>query len=115
MPAQSESSFSFPAQIAELTQLLTSPEAKEPETRLRILTIRGMLEVNYDAGVARNTWATVETLALQRHHYLPASRALGEQGNCRLRLTQPCHQGAYYRQTWEQEGVQTICIRRVRI
>jgi tetratricopeptide (TPR) repeat protein len=80
MPAQSESSISFPAQIAELTQLLTSPEAKEPETRLRILTIRGMLEVNYDAGMARNTWATIEALALQRHHYLLASRALGEQG-----------------------------------
>ena len=32
-------------------------EGKDPETRLRILTILGMLEVNYDAAMARQTWA----------------------------------------------------------
>ena len=35
----------------------------DPETRLRILTILGMLEVNYDSGMARQTWAEVEALA----------------------------------------------------
>jgi len=53
MPAHSESSMSVPAQIALLTHDLALPEAQEPETRLRVLTILGMLEVNYDAGMAR--------------------------------------------------------------
>jgi tetratricopeptide (TPR) repeat protein len=39
-----------------------------------------MLEVNYDSGMAQNTWTEVETLALRQHHYLLASRATGEQG-----------------------------------
>jgi tetratricopeptide (TPR) repeat protein len=80
MPAHSESSTSVPAQIAQLTRDLALPEAQEPETRLRILTILGMLEVNYDSGMAQNTWTEVETLALRQHHYLLASRATGEQG-----------------------------------
>ncbi len=80
MPAHSESSTSVPAQIALLTHDLALPEAQEPETRLRVLTILGMLEVNYDAGMARKTWADVEALAIRQHHYLLASRAMGEQG-----------------------------------
>src|ERR1039458_2909039 len=80
MPAHSESSMTVPAQIALLTHDLALPEAQEPETRLRVLTILGMLEVNYDAGMARKTWAEVEALALRQHHYLLASRAMGEQG-----------------------------------
>jgi hypothetical protein len=80
MPAHSESSTSVPAQIALLTHDLSLPEAQEPETRLRVLTILGMLEVNYDAGMARKTWADVEALAIRQHHYLLASRAMGEQG-----------------------------------
>jgi CHAT domain-containing protein len=80
MPAHSESSTSVPAQIAQLTRDLALPEAQEPETRLRILTILGMLEVNYDSGMAQKTWTDVETLALGQHHYLLASRAIGEQG-----------------------------------
>jgi CHAT domain-containing protein len=80
MPAHSESSTSVPAQIALLTHDLSLPEAQEPETRLRILTILGMLEVNYDAGMARKTWSDVETLAMHQHHFLLASRAMGEQG-----------------------------------
>ena len=80
MPAHSESSSSVPAQIALLTHDLALQEAQEPETRLRVLTILGMLEVNYDAGMARKTWAEVEALALSQHHYLLASRAMGEQG-----------------------------------
>jgi hypothetical protein len=39
-----------------------------------------MLKVNYDSAMARPTWAQVEPLARQRHHYLLASRAIGEQG-----------------------------------
>jgi CHAT domain-containing protein len=80
MPAKSESSTTIPNQIAVLRQDLLLPAARDPETRLRILTILGMLETNYDADMARNTWAEVETLALARHHYLLASRAVGEQG-----------------------------------
>jgi len=80
MPAKSESSTTIPNQIAILRQDLLLPAARDPKTRLRILTILGMLETNYDAGMARNTWSEVETLALARHHYLLASRAVGEQG-----------------------------------
>ena len=80
MPAHSESSISVPSQIVLLTHDLALPEAQEPETRLRILTILGMLEVNYDSGMAQKTWTEVETLALRQCHYLLASRAIGEQG-----------------------------------
>jgi CHAT domain-containing protein len=80
MPAHSESSSTVPVQIALLTKDLALPEAQDAETRLRILTILGMLEVNYDAGMARKTWEEVENLARDRHHYLLASRAVGEQG-----------------------------------
>jgi CHAT domain-containing protein len=80
MPAQSESSTTIPSQIALLRHDLILPEARDPETRLRILTILGMLEVNYDSDMARKTWAEVEALAIRQHHYLLASRAIGEQG-----------------------------------
>jgi tetratricopeptide (TPR) repeat protein len=80
MPAHSESSISVPVQIALLRDDLILPEAHDPETRLRILTILGMLEVNYDSGMARQTWTQVEYLALRQHHFLLASRAIGEQG-----------------------------------
>jgi len=80
IPAHSESSTTIPRQIAALLDDVTLPAARNRETRLRILTILGMLEVNYDAGMARQTWAKVEKLALHRHHYLLATRAIGEQG-----------------------------------
>ena len=80
IPAHSESSTSVPTQIALLRSDLLLPEAHDPETRLRILTILGMLEVNYDSGMARETWTQVEDLAIRQHHYLLASRAIGEQG-----------------------------------
>jgi len=80
MPALSESSTTIPEQIAELRRDLTLPAARDRETRLRVLTILGMLEVNYDSSMARQTWSEVETLALKQHHYLLASRAVGEQG-----------------------------------
>lgn len=78
--AQSESSTTIPNQIATLRSDLARPEARDPETHLRILTILGMLETNYDAGMARQTWSEVGSLAIQRHHYLLASRAVGEEG-----------------------------------
>ena len=80
MPAESESSISIPKQIALLRADLELPEAKDPETRLRILTILGMLEVDYDSGMARQTWLEVESLANKQHHFLLAVRAVGEQG-----------------------------------
>jgi tetratricopeptide (TPR) repeat protein len=80
IPAHSESSISVPVQIASLRSDLTLPEAHDPETRLRVLTVLGMLEVNYDSGMARETWTQVEDLAFRQHHYLLASRAIGEQG-----------------------------------
>ena len=71
---------SLPEQIWRLSQDLTLPEARDEETRLRILTVRGMFEVNYDGASARNTWQMVAALARKRHHYLLVSRAAGEQG-----------------------------------
>ena len=79
MMATSEMS-GFAPQIALLTDDLQLPAARDPETRLRILTIRGMLETNYDAGLALKTWTEVGELARRQHHYMLASRALGEEG-----------------------------------
>jgi CHAT domain-containing protein len=79
IPATSGTS-DIPTLIWTLTQYLTKPEAQDPETRLRILTIRGMVETNYDAAIARTTWVMVEDLAKREHHYQLASRAVGEQG-----------------------------------
>jgi tetratricopeptide (TPR) repeat protein len=73
-------SVSIPGTILGLTQHLATPEAHDPETKLRILTIRGMLEINYDASQARSTWHDVGALAVSLHHYKLATRAEGEQG-----------------------------------
>jgi CHAT domain-containing protein len=73
-------SVSVPATLWALTQDLARSEATNPETRLRILTIRGMLETNYDASEARSTWQDVAALAIKLHHYELATRATGEQG-----------------------------------
>lgn len=79
IPPNAESS-SLTATIFGLTEDLARPEAAAPETRLRILTIRGMLEVNYDAASSRSTWTQVAELARSQHHYQLAARAVGEQG-----------------------------------
>ncbi len=73
-------SANVPQTILTLNADLSKPEASDPETRLRIMTIRGMLETNYDASMARTTWQEVESQALKLHHYALASRAEGEQG-----------------------------------
>ncbi len=77
IPPNSESS-SLAATIFQLTNDLARPEAADPETRLRILTIRGMLETDYDAASARSTWAQVSELARRRGHLQLALRATGE-------------------------------------
>ncbi len=79
IPPNAESS-SLTATIFGITENLARPEAADPETRLRILTGRGMLEVNYDAASARSTWTQVAELARSQHHYQLAVRAVGEQG-----------------------------------
>jgi CHAT domain-containing protein len=76
---RAESEPSLPL-LRELSNDLTLPEAKADETHLRILEIRGIIETNYDAGMARSTWATVQTLARDQHRYLLMARAMGEQG-----------------------------------
>ena len=62
IPAQAESA-SLSDTIYALTQDLKKPEAADPETRLRILEVRGMIENNYDASLARQTWSQVAVLA----------------------------------------------------
>jgi CHAT domain-containing protein len=63
-----------------LTNDLRRPEAQEPETRLRILTILGIIETNYNAALALPTWKKVQQLAFKQGHVMLASRAQGEQG-----------------------------------
>ena len=77
IPNESES---MPAKILRLSEDLQRPEAQDPETRLRILTIRGMLETNYDASKAQTDWAEVRSLALKLRHVQLATRAEGEEG-----------------------------------
>ena len=79
IPAYGESA-SLADTIYALTQDLKKPEAADAETRLRILEVRGMIENNYDASLARQTWSQVAVLARDRGHFLLASRALGEEG-----------------------------------
>jgi hypothetical protein len=54
-------SVDIPATIWSLTTDLAHPEATEPETRLRILTVRGILQTNQDAAQAHATWEEVES------------------------------------------------------
>ncbi len=75
-----DESSNIPAKILYLTKALAMPEAQIAETKLRILTIRGMLETNYDAGAALTTWQQVESLALKRGDLRLSTRAGGEQG-----------------------------------
>jgi CHAT domain-containing protein len=79
IPAQAESA-SLSDTIYALTQNLKRPAAADPETRLRILEVQGMIENNYDASLARQTWSQVAVLAQNHSHFLLASRALGEEG-----------------------------------
>lgn len=73
-------SISVSGTILRLSEDLRKPEAQDEETKLRILTIRGMLQTNYDAAQARATWQQVGELAVKLHHYELATRAKGEEG-----------------------------------
>jgi CHAT domain-containing protein len=66
--------------LLELQRDIAMPAAEVPKTKLRILTIQGMIETNYDASMARQTWMQVESLAGRQGHYLLVMRAMGEQG-----------------------------------
>ena len=55
-------------------------EDANPRVHLRILTIRGTLETEYDAALAKATWAEVELEAKYLGEYRLAARASGEQG-----------------------------------
>ena len=58
-----DQSVDIPATIWSLTTDLTQPGASDPETRLRILTVRGIIQTNQDAAQALATWEQVERLA----------------------------------------------------
>ena len=70
----------LPALITRANYLLKESAANKPDVRLRILSVKGMLELEYDAGLAKQTWAQVEDLANSARDYRLASRASGEQG-----------------------------------
>ena len=76
----SDESTSAATNILRLTQALNTPGGHDPATKLRILTIRGMLETNYDASEALATWRQVEQLALSQRAFMLATRSGGEQG-----------------------------------
>lgn len=71
---------SLPSLIAQLNGDLKLPAASDPAVRLRILEVKGRCEEEYDAGLAANTFAQVESLAIARHRLYLASRASGERG-----------------------------------
>jgi CHAT domain-containing protein len=75
-----DESMSIPATLLHLKEALSRPEGQDQATKLRILTIKGMLETNYDATQALSTWREVEQLALRRGELRLSSRAGGEQG-----------------------------------
>jgi CHAT domain-containing protein len=75
-----DESTSARSNILFLTEALATAAGQVPATRLRILTIRGMLETNYDAGEALETWREVERLAVNQGELELATRAGGEQG-----------------------------------
>lgn len=81
-----DESVSAAANILRLSEALKKPEAQEPGTKLRILTILGTLEINYNAAEAIRTWREVQRLALHHGLLKLATRAGGEQGICEFIL-----------------------------
>ncbi len=75
-----DESTSIPDRIRRLSEAINSPGGQNPATKLRILTIRGMLETNYDANDALSTWKEVEHSALTQGKIRLSTRAGGEQG-----------------------------------
>lgn len=70
----------LPSLIAELNGNLKLPAASDPAVRLRILEVKGRCEEEYDAGLAANTFAQVQSLAFAQHRLYLALRASGERG-----------------------------------
>jgi CHAT domain-containing protein len=70
----------IPNLLFELQRDLALPASRNPDTRLRILVIEGMIETNYDAAMARNTWTQVQELAESRGELQLMARAMGERG-----------------------------------
>lgn len=78
-PAEIESSpRSLSDWLAVLNQDLMLPGAADPDTRLRVLEIKGQIETNYDAALAHDTWLGIRHLAIQQHEFELANRAYGE-------------------------------------
>jgi hypothetical protein len=77
-PAEIESSTrSLSDWLALLNRDLTLPGAADPDTRLRILEVKGQIETNYDAALAHETWLGIRRLAIQQHEFQLANRAYG--------------------------------------
>jgi len=78
-PAEIESS---PRSLSDWLQLVNHelgvPAAADPDTRLRILEVKGQIETNYDAALAHETWLAIRHLALQQQDFQLANRAYGE-------------------------------------
>ncbi len=75
-----DESTSVAVKILHLNEALNTEAAQDSATHLRILTIKGMLETNYDAGQALTTWREVARLAMKQSEVRLATRAGGEQG-----------------------------------
>ena len=65
--------------LSEINRDLTLPQAQGPQTRLRLLEVKGQIENNYDATLAYGTWRTVEQLAGEQHQWTVENRAYGEE------------------------------------
>lgn len=61
-----DESTSAPNKILQLNDALSKPEAQAKKIRLRVLTILGMTETNYDAGEALPTWRRCRRLLWSR-------------------------------------------------
>ena len=70
----------LPSLIAELNGDLKRPAASDTDVRVRIHEVKGRCEEEYDAGLAANTFAQVQSLAFARHRLYLAFRASGERG-----------------------------------
>ena len=101
-----DESLNMPATILALTRDLDRNEASSPETRLRILVIRGMLEIDYSASEARSTWQEVETLAMKLNQWELVSRAVGEQGIAAFMLGDTKTAKSQVIQAWEMSKLE---------
>jgi CHAT domain-containing protein len=66
--------------LQDLQNSLETPYGHVTATKIRILTIEGMIATNYDASMARSVWKQVEEMASQHQEYRLMMRAQGEQG-----------------------------------